>query len=178
MKFSCFKFIKSSDKKSLISSKKSSSSLLRQAESSHKEKEEALERLVDIAAQTSSWYLPNISYEKSVEILEPLADGRFLIRQENGSMLLHLKENSHDDCKTLKLTPHKGEVSLPGSTKTFTNLSSLVVHHSIMKEGLSRTLVVAEDHSLDDSLNVDFIDIDVDPAFSQLVASLQTKIQF
>ena len=172
MKFSCFKFIKSSDKTSLISNKKSSS-LLRKKSAGHSV--EQLEQLVDISARTSSWYLPNISQEKSAEILDPLMDGRFLIRQENGSMLLHLKDG--EEMETLQLNLQKGGVSLPGGGKVFSNLSSLVVHHSIMKEGLRRTLVVAEDLDLDDS-NVDFIDIDVDPAFSQLVASLQSKIKF
>merc|ERR1712173_68178 len=137
----------------------------------------SLQQFIDINAQTSSWYLPNITAEKSADILEPLAVGRFVIRQfESNALLLHLKTGPTASETHLIIVEKSGlcfaELPADGA-KFFSNLSSLVVHHSIMQESLPVALVVAEDAMSGDSDElVDFIDIDVDPEFSDLITKL------
>ena len=138
------------------------------------------ERFIDINALSSSWYLPNISEDKSTEILTPLVNGRFVIRRVETGLVLHLREQGRIRSYPLVLEPVGWRFA--GEDKVFSNLSSLVVHHSIMQESLSTPLVVAEhrtkEEEQEEEEEVDFIDIDVDPEFSDLVSRLQNKINF
>ena len=194
MKLPCFgiKFSKKSDQKQLLKNqmlhKEQSVSLLdnkqqkKTAAKSAKVNNCSLQNIadfVDIGAQTSSWYLPAVSAEKSAEILEALPAGRFVIRKFKNSFILHLRTPAAADTpmQTYLLSTENGGVCFAGQNKTFSCLSSLVVHHSIMQEHLPTTLVVAEHQAADDSI-IDFIDIDVEPDFSDLVSSLQTQIKF
>ena len=127
---------------------------------------------VDINAKSSSWFLPNVSEEKSAEILESLVPGRFLIRQVQNSFILHLRCEVGTE-SYLILVQDTG-LRFSGADKQFSNLSSLVVHHSIMQEQLPTLLRVAEDIQEDEE--IDFIDIDVDPEYNVLVSRLQTQL--
>jgi hypothetical protein len=141
-----------------------------------------LEQFIDINARTSSWYLPEVSAEKSAEILEALPVGRFVIRKSNNKLYLHLKHTADVSVEplTYAITAKDNGISFAvAAGKHFSNISSLVVHHSIMPEALPVTLRIAEIH--DEELNsgdIDFIDIDVDPEFSDLVSRLKSNMTF
>ena len=182
MKFSCFKikFGAKSDQTNLLSNQlleKEQSCLIK--ETSAKKNKKVLnskpgiaQDCVDINAKSSSWFLPNVSEEKSAEILESLVPGRFLIRQVQNSFILHLRCEVGTE-SYLILVQDTG-LRFSGADKQFSNLSSLVVHHSIMQEQLPTLLRVAEDIQEDEE--IDFIDIDVDPEYNVLVSRLQTQL--
>lgn len=134
-----------------------------------------IEDFVDINAQTSSWYLPKTTAEKSAEILDALAPGRFVIRKFRNSLILHLRENAASDSYLLKV--EAGGLSFAGQDKVFPTLSSLVVHHSIMQEHLPTPLLIAENENTEEEM-IDFIDIDVEPDFTDLISKLQKQIKF
>lgn len=183
MKFSCFKikFGAKSDQRNLLSNQlleKEQSCLIKKK--SVKKNKKVLNNskpgnaqdCVDINAKSSSWFLPNVSEEKSAEILESLVPGRFLIRQIQNSFILHLRCEVGTE-SYLILVQDTG-LRFSGADKQFSNLSSLVVHHSIMQEQLPTLLRVAED--IQEEEEIDFIDIDVDPEYNVLVSRLQTQL--
>jgi hypothetical protein len=79
-----------------------------------------------------------------------------------------------------------GGLCFEGRTKTFRSLSALVVHHSIMQEHLPTQLLLNRDQSTEEQIQqneeeeeeIDFIDIDCDAEFSELVSRLQGQVTF
>ena len=182
MKFSCFKikFGTKSDQRNLISNQlleKEQSCSIKQKSTKKKNKNVAvnsvnIEDCIDINAKSSSWFLPNVSEEKSDEILDPLVPGRFLIRRFQNSFILHLR--CAVGTESFLIQVQDSGLKFSGQDKQFPNLSSLVVHHSIMQENLPTLLRVAEDIQKEEE--IDFIDIDVDPEYNILVSRLQTQL--
>ena len=191
MKFTCFKLRRKSDERTLLANQmviadKYVNLITKRSAKKKTEESEVLlpavetasvEDFIDINAKTSSWYLPNVSAEKSAEILEALPVGRFVIRKSGNQLFLHLKYEADSEPKSFIIVPK--ENGLQFFSKHFSNLSSLVVHHSIMCEQLPTLLKVAEDvrDEVDNDL-IDFIDIDVDPEFSDLVGKLKNHLTF
>jgi hypothetical protein len=83
-----------------------------------------------------------------------------------------------------------GGLCFEGHRKMFPNISALVVHHSIMREQLPALLALPRQQQLqqpgDNSSHteeleeeeIDFIDIDCDAEFSELVSRLQGQVSF
>jgi hypothetical protein len=194
MKFTCFKGLnlrrKSEERNLLLNNQQlisgSSEKLSKKAAIKSRKSETVakdninLDQFIDINAKTSSWYLPEISSEKCADILEALPVGRFVIRKSGNKLHLHLKHAVDAEPSVYLISPKQNGICFDTKNKHFSNLSSLVVHHSIMPESLPVNLRIAEIHDArdSDSDQIDFIDIDVDPEFSDLVMRLKSNMTF
>jgi hypothetical protein len=165
----------------------------------------SLERFVDVSSRTAAWYVPNLSATACTEALSAptMRPGRFLIRptiafddddrsnSSPASLELFLRTDSGGVVRysIVAATGGRGGLSFEGHSKLFPTISALVVHHSIMREHLPALLALPRDWQRKDEQmgeveeemeedEIDFIDIDCDAEFSELVSRLQGHVSF
>ncbi len=164
----------------------------------------SLERFVDVSSRTAAWYVPNLSATACTEALSAptMRPGRFLIRptiafddnrsnSSSASLELFLRTESGAVARysIVAATGGRAGLSFEGHSKLFPTISALVVHHSIMREHLPALLALPRDwQRKDDQVGeveeqmeedeIDFIDIDCDAEFSELVSRLQGHVSF
>ncbi len=173
---------------------------------------------IDVAARTSGWYAPLAGVESCRTRLQVTADKRqstsrgtknnFMVTHDNDNrlVLVVLQDGPkaasavHSIATTpggLTLNYRAGGAASKAAGKVFPSLSALIVHHTIMREGLGCLLVpgpppaarrTAEGRDEADSCGEsgeeedtdadDFIDIDSDQEFSDIVSHLQKQLTF
>jgi hypothetical protein len=163
----------------------------------------SLERFVDVSSRTAAWYVPNLSATACTEALNAptMRPGRFLIRptiafnddrsnSSSASLELFLRTESGAVVRysIVAATGGRGGLSFEGHSKLFPTISALVVHHSIMREHLPALLTLPRDWQRNNEVGeveeemeedeIDFIDIDCDAEFSELVSRLQGHVSF
>jgi hypothetical protein len=163
----------------------------------------SLERFVDVSSRTAAWYVPNLSSTACTEALSAptMRPGRFLIRptiafdddRSNSSsasleLFLRTESGAVERYSIAAATGGRGGLRFEGHSKLFPTISALVVHHSIMREHLPALLALPRDwqrsdqvgevEELEEEDEIDFIDIDCDAEFSELVSRLQGHVSF
>ena len=96
---------------------------------------------VDEMCKSQSWFVPSLTRKQSEEYLEREPAGSFVIRlgREKDYLALSLKSGDYEFVHhKIVHTPAGWTVS--GCQKSFLSLSSMVLHHSILREGLPATL--------------------------------------
>jgi SH2 domain len=155
-------------------------------------KREVDAQFVDVHVQTAAWFASQLSATACEELLQTARTGRFLIRSvaeasddvaSTPLFELFLRTDVGVQMYTISKSS-SGSLCFEGRTKTFRSLSALVVHHSIMREHLPIQLVLTRDQSTEEQMHqeeeeeIDFIDIDCDAEFSELVSRLQGHVTF
>ena len=97
--------------------------------------------MIDTEAKSKDWFVPKLSRRESEEYLAKEPVGTFVVRMGRRKEYLALTLMS-DDCAYdhYKIVQSQGAWTVQGCQKSFSSLSSLVIHLSIMKEVLPFTL--------------------------------------
>ena len=96
---------------------------------------------VDKNCKSQPWFVPSLTRRESEETLEKESPGGFLIRlgREKEYLALSFKSGEGEFVHHKILYTGSGW-TISGCQKTFLSLSSLVLHHTILREGLPGTL--------------------------------------
>ena len=137
-------------------------------------------KIIDAKTLSSTWFCPKMTRKQAESVLKSSSVGTFLVRNsssQNSSNVLSVRvPGVQVQHHLLIVSNHGQDVQLCGSKKTFTSISSLVTHLSIMKENLTCRLVINNDEQSDNSdieENEDTVDIDSEPDMEEVVMQLK-----
>ena len=139
---------------------------------------------VDSLTEQSSWYQPHLPRDLAVTLLADSPVGSFVVRncrsQSSGCLALSLRVprsyNTAGVLHYLILVTQAG-FRIKGFSKVFSSLSGLVVHHSVMQEGLPCRLIITDSQQgEEEDRESDWADLDTDPEYPGLLSSLREQL--